>query len=172
MKLISTSLIILGKVSRTVFPRTGTLDPMAGQIAYVSGFLVALIIWGFGLLWFCFALVAIYRSRPLPFNMGWWGFTFPLGVYSACTLQIGLELDSIFFKVLGTVSDYMDCLKAFLMLTFHYQIFAVAVCLLWVVVTVGTVKGAISRKLFYAPCLQNLKPKQGESQETILNNAA
>jgi Voltage-dependent anion channel len=103
--LIPTRLILLGKVCRNVFPKTGTLDPMAGQIAYVSGFLVAIIIWGFGLLWFCFALVAIYRSRPLPFNMGWWGFTFPLGVYSACTLQIGMELDSMFFKVLGTVSD-------------------------------------------------------------------
>jgi tellurite resistance protein TehA-like permease len=96
-------LIILGKVAREVLPKTGSLDPMAGQIAYVVGFFVGLIIWGFGLLWFFFALVSIYRSRPLPFNMGWWGFTFPLGVYAACTIQIGTELNSIFFNVLGTV---------------------------------------------------------------------
>jgi tellurite resistance protein TehA-like permease len=104
--LIWTRLILLGKVSRNVLPKTGILDPMAGQIAYVTGFFVALIIWGFGLLWFCFALVAIYRSRPFPFNMGWWGFTFPLGVYSACTMQIGIELNSYFFDILGTVKHF------------------------------------------------------------------
>jgi hypothetical protein len=68
------------------------------------GFFVGLMMWGFGFIWLCFALVAIYRSRPFPFNMGWWSFTFPLGVYAACTLQIGAELDSSFFNVLGTVS--------------------------------------------------------------------
>jgi tellurite resistance protein TehA-like permease len=100
----STILIILGKVARDNFPKTGTLDPLAGQIAYVVGFFVGLVIWGFGLLWFCFALVGLYRSKPIPFNMGWWGFTFPLGVYAAATLQIGGALDSKFFNVLGTVS--------------------------------------------------------------------
>jgi hypothetical protein len=54
----------------------------------------------------------------------------------------------------------------------NMQIFAAAVCLLWVVVATGTLKGAISGKLFYAPCLQNLKPKPVESQETIVNTAA
>jgi tellurite resistance protein TehA-like permease len=125
---------------------------MAGQIAYVVGFFVGLILWGFGLLWFCFALVGLYRSKPIPFNMGWWGFTFPLGVYAAATLEIGLELDSMFFKVLGTI-------------------FSCAVFLLWLLVAAGTVKGAISGKLFYAPCLQNLKPKVA-SQETLVNAKA
>jgi tellurite resistance protein TehA-like permease len=35
--------------------------------------------------------------------MGWWGFTFPLGVFSLCTLQLGTELESEAFKVLGTI---------------------------------------------------------------------
>jgi tellurite resistance protein TehA-like permease len=36
--------------------------------------------------------------------MGWWGFTFPLGVYAANTMELGVEMDLMFFKVLGTVS--------------------------------------------------------------------
>jgi tellurite resistance protein TehA-like permease len=94
----------LGKVSRTLFPSTNVLsDPLAGSIVYVLGFFIALMMWGFGLIWLCFALFTIYQSRPFPFNMGWWGFTFPLGVFSASTIQIGLEMESKFFKVLGTV---------------------------------------------------------------------
>jgi tellurite resistance protein TehA-like permease len=62
----------LGKVARLTLPKTETLDPIAGQVAYVLGFFVALIMWGFGLVWLCFALATIYGSRPFPFNMGWW----------------------------------------------------------------------------------------------------
>ena len=61
----------LGKVSREVFPLTGTLVPHAGDVLYVGGFAVALIMWGFGLVWLFFAVASISRSR-FPFNMGWW----------------------------------------------------------------------------------------------------
>jgi tellurite resistance protein TehA-like permease len=93
----------LGKISRDVLQETGTLDPMAGSVLYILGFFVALIMWGFGLMWLGFALATIRQSRPFPFNMGWWGFTFPLGVFSASTIQIGIEMPSMFFKALGTV---------------------------------------------------------------------
>jgi tellurite resistance protein TehA-like permease len=43
------------------------------------GFFVALILWGFGIIWFVIALVMIWLSRPFPFNVGWWGFIFPTG---------------------------------------------------------------------------------------------
>jgi tellurite resistance protein TehA-like permease len=98
----------LGKVSRDIFQETNTLDPMAGSILYVLGFFVAIIMWAFGLVWFCFAIASIYQSRPFPFNMGWWGFTFPLGVFSASTIQLGIEMPSLFFRVLGTVSLHND----------------------------------------------------------------
>jgi hypothetical protein len=58
--------------------------------------------------------------------------------------------------------------------------FSCTVCLLWVVVAAGTVKGALSKKLFYAPCLQNLKQKGDDSEseksgnaspEAVINNA-
>jgi hypothetical protein len=37
-------------------------------------------------------------------DLGWWGFTFPLGVFAVSTTTIAEELPSLFFKVLGTVS--------------------------------------------------------------------
>lgn len=101
----------LGKVAMEVFPLTNTLllgpaiaGVNAGQILYVLGWMVATIMWGFGLVWMFFAAASITRSR-FPFNMGWWGFTFPLGVFATSTTQMAKELPSLFFKVLGTVCD-------------------------------------------------------------------
>lgn len=132
------TILQLGKVANDVFPVTESIHPIAGQVAYVMGFFIALIMWGYGLVFFAFALASIYKSRPFPFNMGWWGFTFPLGVYSVSTLLIGELLPSLFFRVLGTI-------------------FGTAVIILWVVIALGTVRGAWSGVLFNAPCLANLK---------------
>lgn len=95
----------LGMVAMKIFPQTGTLSETttkSGDILYVMGYLMALIMWGFGLVWLFFAFASISRSR-FPFNMGWWGFTFPLGVFTTSTVQMGTELPSAFFRVLGTV---------------------------------------------------------------------
>lgn len=96
----------LGSVAMKIFPRTLTLSEHttnSGDILYVMGYLMALIMWGFGLVWLFFAFASISRSK-FPFNMGWWGFTFPLGVFTTSTVQMGMELPSSFFRVLGTVS--------------------------------------------------------------------
>jgi tellurite resistance protein TehA-like permease len=82
-----------------------TLPASAGDIFSALGFLTALILWGFGLSWLFFALTSIVYTRKFPFNIGWWGFTFPLGVFAMSTCQIGRELGSRFFLVLGTVSS-------------------------------------------------------------------
>lgn len=88
-----------------IFPETLTLQSSAnnsGEILYILGWLIATIMWGFGLVWLFFAFASITRSK-FPFNMGWWGFTFPLGVFTTSTTQMAKELPSEFFKVLGTV---------------------------------------------------------------------
>lgn len=93
----------LGKVARNLLEINSVLDPMAGSIAYVLGVFISLLMWSFGLIWLVFALASIYYCSPFPFNMGWWGFTFPLGVYAANTMQLGIEMDVMFYKVFGTV---------------------------------------------------------------------
>ena len=146
------TIMYLGKVSRVVFPKVEICHdlPIAGDVVYILGVFIALIMWGFGLVWLVFAVASIYRTRPFGFNMGWWGFTFPLGVYANSTMTFGVEFPSMFFKVLGTV-------------------LSVAVILLWCVVAFGTAKGAWSGELFYAVCLKNLPAK---TKEQIDKNTA
>lgn len=134
------AILNLGTQAKRVFPLTETLDPLAGEIAYVMGFFVALVMWSWALLWLCFAVGTLIKTAlgpGIPFNMGWWGFTFPLGVLSASTIEIGIHMPSLFFRVIGTI-------------------FAVCVIILWIVIACGTVKGAWSGELFVAPCLKNL----------------
>lgn len=142
-----------GKVARELLPQVELLGQVsiAGDVLYVVGMLIALVMWGFGIVWMMFALATIGSARPFPFNMGWWGFTFPLGVFSLSTITFGTEMPSMFFKVLGTI-------------------FSVAVILLWCVVAVGTVRGAWSGKLFHAPCLRNL-PKRQQEEEMVTDGS-
>jgi tellurite resistance protein TehA-like permease len=135
----------LGSVARRVFRQTEVFSDVsaAGDIFFVIGTFVALIMWAYGITWLCFALASIYKSRPFPFNMGWWGFTFPLGVMALSTMELGRIFPSLFFKVLGTI-------------------FAVAVIILWCVVAAGTARGAWNGRLFNAPCLKNLPKKDDQ----------
>lgn len=65
--------------------------------------------------------------------MGWWGFTFPLGVFTVSTTTMAKELPSAFFRGLGSF-------------------FSVVVILLWLMVSVGTIKGVYTKEIFFAPC--------------------
>ncbi|KAJ6034067.1 uncharacterized protein N7446_007636 [Penicillium canescens] len=134
-------IIYMGKVARVLLQDPQILDPIAGRMAYVLGVFTSLLMWSFGLVWLVFALATVLYSSPFPFNMGWWGFTFPLGVYAANTMELGIELDLMFFKVFGTALSG-------------------AVLLLWTVVASRTAYGAWRGTLFCAPCLQNLALKE------------
>ncbi|PVI04151.1 hypothetical protein DM02DRAFT_586698 [Periconia macrospinosa] len=143
------TILYLGVVARRVFPQTEFFHEIsfAGDVFYALGIFISLMMWAFGLTWLCFALATIYYSRPFPFNMGWWGFTFPLGVFAISTIEFGIQMTSMFFKVLGTM-------------------LSVTVILLWCVVATGTIRGAIDGKLFHAPCLANL-PKIKEKEDDV-----
>lgn len=161
MKLTKDRIIYLGRVARNLLANGSVLDPMAGSIAYVLGVFVSLLMWSFGLIWLAFALATIYHCSPFPFNMGWWGFTFPLGVYAANTIQLGIEMEVMFFKVFGTVCGTGNGLIS--SADRAWQILSGAVGLLWLVVACRTVHGAWQGSLFFAPCLQNLKWKEEDS---------
>lgn len=63
----------LGKVALDVFPKTQTIHELAGPMAYSLGVILALILWGFALLWGLIAVAMIAHQKRFPFNMGWWG---------------------------------------------------------------------------------------------------
>ncbi|KAA8649287.1 TDT family transporter [Aspergillus tanneri] len=134
----------LGECARKIFPQTGSLHSASGILFYEGGFILGLIMWAFGLVWLFFAIASLVRTRRFPFNLSWWGLTFPLGVYTMCTCQLGRELPSRFFAVLGTV-------------------FSVVVLLLWILVSFHTYRGIFKGDIFIAPCLQNLKEKKSDS---------
>lgn len=76
-------LIALGKVARRNFPLSGTIPHVAqaGETFYVVGLIVGIVLWGFAIIWFVIAVVMIAMTYPFPFNMGWWGFIFPVGKF-------------------------------------------------------------------------------------------
>lgn len=122
------SIIVLGKLAKRLFPATHTLPDVAhaGDVFYIVGFMVGLILWGFAIVWFIVAVIMIAISGGFPFNMGWWGFIFPVGqcssflaldntaslivfwtgVFTLLTITIGEELESAFLKVLSCVSSF------------------------------------------------------------------
>lgn len=138
----SFAIMQLGKVAKQVFPVTKTLGDSqnAGTVFYELGVAAALVIWGYGLIWMFFALASISRSR-FPFNMGWWGFTFPLGVYSVSTTTLAQDLPSAFFRVLGTI-------------------FSLCVVVLWIIVSVMTLIRVGRGELFSAPCVQSYEKEE------------
>jgi tellurite resistance protein TehA-like permease len=89
--------------AQKVFPPTGTSRFGSGDTFYDIGLLIGLLLLSFGCLWQFFAVAAIIRSKKFPFNLGWWAFTFPLGVFTTRTNQLGQEMPSRLFRVLGTV---------------------------------------------------------------------
>jgi len=132
----------LGIQASNIFPQTKTLHPMAGEMLYILGVMTAMILWGFGLVWLFFAVASISQRR-FPFNMGWWGFTFPIGVFTMSTITMGQELPLAFFSVVGTV-------------------LTVGVMVLWAVVAFGTARNILSGHLFEAPCLREMEKRVRE----------
>ena len=66
-----------------LFPATHALPHVmnAGDVFYTVGVMMGLILWGFAIVWFVVAVMMISLSGRFPFNMGWWGFIFPIGEY-------------------------------------------------------------------------------------------
>ena len=131
-------LLLLGADAPAIFAAHGLAR--IGEIAEGLGLISGVILWGVGLWWIVIAaLITIrYFRSGIPFNLGWWGFTFPLGVYSLATLRLGSMLQLTFFDVAGYV-------------------LVVALALMWLLVGTRTVQGAYRGELFVSPCIAGLK---------------
>lgn len=152
----------LGKAAMDVFPLTQTLRTHAtdaGDVLYILGWMLAIVMWGFGLVWLFFAVATISKNR-FPFNVGWWGFTFPLGVFTLSTGMMGRELPSRFFDILATV-----CYSIFprILRLNALQILTACVVLLWLIVSISTIWKLIQGQLLFAPCL-----KVGDEKEKLV----
>jgi len=130
----SLGLLLLGQGAATAFAGTA-LAPVA-IAARDIGLLGAGLLWGAGIWWglIAIALTLRYLRHGMPFNLGWWGFTFPLGVYTVAALSLYRVTGWWACAVIGTVLSTM---------LFGF----------WVIVATKTVAGIWRGTLFHAPCL-------------------
>lgn len=140
-------LLVLGHDAPAILGAMGMAD--IGVVAHGLGVIGGLVLWAYGAWWLVMAVAMTlsYLREGLPFNMGWWGFTFPLGVYTLATINLGVQTGMGFFTVLG-------------------GIFVAILAGLWLTVSIRTLTGGYRGHLFVAPCLcgGNIK-----SQETTPN---
>jgi C4-dicarboxylate transporter/malic acid transport protein len=131
-------MLLLGGDAPAIFAANGL--PGVGEIAAGLGLVAGITLWGFGLWWMLMALLITvrYLRDGIPFNLGWWGFTFPLGVYSLATLKLANVLNLTFFSVFGTV-------------------LVTLLAVMWLIVGKRTVQGAWRGELFVSPCIAGLK---------------
>jgi tellurite resistance protein TehA-like permease len=103
-------LLLLGGEAPAVVAASGLSG--IGQVAFGAGIIGGTMLWGYGAWWLLLAILKTlhYLRDGMPFNLGCWGFTFPLGVYSLATLALAHATGLAFFSVVGSI--LVMCLAA------------------------------------------------------------
>ena len=119
-------------------------SPLLGQYhSALAGFGwgLGILLWGFGAWWLLLALVITYHyaKQGIPFNLGWWGYTFPLGVFTLATFKIAHLTSMALFSSLAT---------SLLLLLAG----------VWLLVMMKTVQGVWRRRFFIAARAQFEQP--------------
>jgi Voltage-dependent anion channel len=127
-------LVVLGGAAAPIFAANGLAS--VGEVAFGLGAIGGLMLWGYGVWWLSLAILKTvrYLRGGLPFNLGWWGFTFPLAVYTLAALALARVMGLGLFSFVG--AGLALCLAIF-----------------WVIVASRTLRGAWTTTLFIAPCL-------------------
>lgn len=84
----------IGHDSVSLFPQFGTGIESAA-------FLIAIILWGLGIWWMGQSILVTgyyVLSKRIRFNLGWWGLTFPIGVFGAGTDLLVRDLGGAIFQ--------------------------------------------------------------------------
>lgn len=127
-------LLSMGQAAPAAF--AGTALASAAELARDLGLFGGLALWGAGLWWLVIASLFTrhYIRDNMPFNLGWWGFTFPLGVFTLATFELQSLTGLALFKLIGLV-------------------LAVQLAAVWSLVFSRTLAGVWRGELFRAPCL-------------------
>lgn len=135
------ALLVLGHQAPTLMASLGLAQ--LGQFFQQAGILASLILLGFGLWWLGIAVLTTlhHAKQDLPFNLGWWGLTFPLGVYTLAILTLAQQLNLAFLYAVGYA-------------------FAAILMLLWSLVATKTAQGFYQGHLFFSPCLKTYLEQQ------------
>ncbi len=120
--------LVLLRTAQAGAPLWGSMAPVVVALSSLA----AATLWGFGLWWLATAillLAAYLRRGDLPYGLGWWGFTFPLGAYTASTLALARSWHLGFLE--ATAVGLFVLLLAF-----------------WLVVTRGTLRALASGRVW------------------------
>lgn len=130
----SLAAVLLGNDAVHAFAGT-QLAPIA-PFAQAFGLIVGVTLWGYGAWWWVLAIaMTVHHVKDaIPFNLGWWGFTFPLGVFTAATFALGRTTGLALYSIIATSLVFL-------------------LVVLWSIVMSRTVHGAWHGYLFQAPCL-------------------
>ncbi len=132
-----------GVLGLLVMSQTGPAVLSANGLASVApafggaSFLGAILLWGYGIWWLATAVLITlrYLREGLPFNIGWWGYTFPLGVFAVATLRLSTMVPMSSIAIFGAV-------------------LVTALVCMWLLVAAKTIKGTLDGSLFVSPCLK------------------
>ncbi|MCM6772292.1 TDT family transporter [Nocardia sp. CDC159] len=107
---VATVWLVLGPLGQSI-TAAGLLASNAAQALpplYASGLEVFAVVygvaaWGFAMLWLALALALTYRARhTMPFNLTWWGLTFPLGTCVTGSTTLFTHTGAIAFALAAT----------------------------------------------------------------------
>lgn len=134
------ALLLLGQQAPRILNAVG-LEELA-TIVPALGVIGGLVLLGFGLWWFGIAVLTTVRHARtgIPFNLGWWGLTFPFGVFILAIFNLAHQLQFNFFTYIAVA-------------------LSIVLLALWALVMKKTVVGAYSGQLFFSPCLVALQQK-------------
>lgn len=147
------ALLLLGRAAPAALAPAGLAD--AGLVAHGLGLVGGLVIWGYGAWWFVMAaaMTLTYLPRGLPFNMGWWGFTFPLGVFTAASFALAAQTGLALFTGLAVAQTAL-------------------VGGFWLLVSLRTLAGAVSGGLFRCPTVSHQPGASGADIPAVREQAA
>ncbi|PRC93417.1 TDT family transporter [Solimicrobium silvestre] len=146
-------LLLLGTQAQRILISPDLIS--VGIVAHGFGILGATILLGYGFWWLVIAILTTlrYLRDGLPFNMGWWAFTFPIGVYSLATLSLADSTGIQWLYYFG---------YAFVSMLIFF----------WYVVMGSTLRGAYHGNVFFSPCISDgtglQLPSKSEKQKVNL----
>lgn len=108
-----------------------------GVFCQQAGIVASMLLLGFAVWWLGIAVLTTLKHAKidLPFNLGWWGLTFPLGVLTLAVLNLGQQIHVSFIQSIA------------------YAL-AVILVMLWLLVVSKTAQGFYRGNLFCSPCLK------------------
>ncbi len=129
------ALLVLGAQAQQILPHYNLAS--LGVFFHQAGIFSSFILLGFGIWWFVIAIMITLKlaKNGLPFNLGWWGMTFPLGVFTLAIFNLAQQIHISFIDQIGLVCG-------------------VVLILLWMMVLTKTLQGLYKGSLFFSPCLK------------------